>query len=433
MAALMLVIAAICVVAGTWQISRFEQSVRDNNALDANARAAAVALTSANVPLVNHGPAPGRDAIRYRAVTAAGSYVPGAQQLLINQSVNGTEGFFVLTPLRTSAGELLVVRGFVAAKSDGTPPDKIAAAPTGAVRITGRLQTPSTRNDGTAQLGSGVIGSINPAEQAARRGEPTYDAYVTLTAGQPGTAGLTVLPDPDLSNPAGGAYEWQHFAYIIQWYLFALLALLAPFLIARHEVRDARHQFLGIDPATEQFAGSLGEDDRPQLSAAPSGGGGAGGGLALRDGATLARRDGPTAEQWQRAARLADRYGRSLRMGDGPPSNDSRRLGRARRTGADRRAPTTTTVTDSAAGVHRSNDGYHGSYNDYLWEIALADGNTPDISLRPPPDPARRRPVLTSPLLRSQRRTTPRRRPRPDRPRPGARRSSRAPARPVVP
>jgi cytochrome oxidase assembly protein ShyY1 len=389
MAALMLAIAAICVVAGTWQISRFEQSVRDNNALDANAQAAAVPLTTMGVPLVNHGPAPGRDAIRYRSVTATGSYAAGAQQLVINQTVNGTYGLYVLTPLRTATGELLVVRGFVAAKSDGTAPAKVAAAPTGTVHITGQLQTPSTSKDGAAQLGSNLIGSINPAEQVARRGAATYDAYVTLAAGQPGTAGLTVLPDPDLSNPAGGAYEWQHFAYIIQWYLFALLALVAPFLIARHEVREARRQFLGIDPATEEFAGGLdGEPDRPQLAGANSGGGG----LALRDGATLARRDGPTAEQWQRAVRLADRYGRSLQLGDGPPGggngSGAGRLRRTRRTGAGRREQTTSSVTNSATGVHRSNDGYHGSYNDYLWEIALADGNTPDISLRPPPNPA---------------------------------------------
>jgi hypothetical protein len=114
--------------------------------------------------------------------------------------------------------------------------------------------------------------------------------------------------------------------------------------------------------------------------------------LALRDGATLARRDGPTAEQWQRAVRLADRYGRSLQLGDGPPGggngSGAGRLRRTRRTGAGRREQTTSSVTNSATGVHRSNDGYHGSYNDYLWEIALADGNTPDISLRPPPNPA---------------------------------------------
>jgi hypothetical protein len=35
----------------------------------------------------------------------------------------------------------------------------------------------------------------------------------------------------------------------------------------------------------------------------------------------------------------------------------------------------------SATDPARSPDRYHGSYNDYLWQLALADGNIPDISL----------------------------------------------------
>jgi hypothetical protein len=49
-----------------------------------------------------------------------------------------------------------------------------------------------------------------------------------------------VFSSPDLSNPAGGALEPQHFAYIVQWYLFAALALAAPFAMARAERRERR-------------------------------------------------------------------------------------------------------------------------------------------------------------------------------------------------
>ena len=56
---------------------------------------------------------------------------------------------------------------------------------------------------------------------------------------QPGTAGLIQIPAPDLSNPAGGAIEPQHLAYVIQWFLFAALALAAPFVMARAETRRA--------------------------------------------------------------------------------------------------------------------------------------------------------------------------------------------------
>ena len=81
------------------------------------------------------------------------------------------------------------------------------------------------------------------------------------------------MPAPDLSNPAGGALEPQHFAYVIQWYLFAILALAAPFVMARAETRDRPTGEIDAEPVF-------------QTAAAPS------------------RTD-------LRAATLADRYGRT--------------------------------------------------------------------------------------------------------------------------
>jgi hypothetical protein len=64
-----------------------------------------------------------------------------------------------------------------------------------------------------------------------------WPAYGVLIGGQPGTESLTVIPNPDLSNPAGGAVEPQHAAYVVQWFLFAALALAAPFVLATAERR----------------------------------------------------------------------------------------------------------------------------------------------------------------------------------------------------
>lgn len=365
----MFVVALICVAAGTWQISRFRQSVHDNDALIGNAHAAAVPLSTALVPLVNQGPAPGRAAIRFRTVTASGSYLAGGQQLVRNQAPDGTSGFYVLDPFRTSAGVLLVVRGFVADKGTGTPPAAIPPPPAGLVHLTGRLQTAGD--------------SINPAKQAARLGAPSYNAYLTLNADQPGSSGVSVLPDPDLSNPAGGAYEAQHFAYILQWYLFALLALAAPFVIGRSEVREARRRFLGLEPGAD-LGVEAGEDQNelPQLAA----GAAAGGVIATRSNGAPARRGEPTAEQWQHATYLADRYGRSLGVGRAAP------LGGAAGSGAPARRQSVEhndRITTTAAGLHRSQDAYHGSYNDYLWQLAMAAGAAPEISMPPTPDPSR--------------------------------------------
>jgi cytochrome oxidase assembly protein ShyY1 len=377
MAALMLVVAVICIIAGTWQISRFNESVHDNDALDGNAHAATAPLTTGLVPLTGTAATPGRDAIRYRTVSATGTYLAGNQQLVVNQTLNNAVGFYVVDPLRTSEGVLLVVRGFVAQNADGTPPAKITAPPSGTVVVTGRLQTASTTHDDAGQPGPGLIVSVNPTEQAARLGQPIYNAYLSLNSGQPGSSGVTALPEPDLSNPAGGAYEAQHFAYIIQWYLFALLALAAPFVISRHEVHEARKQYLGLDPGAEELGLDEGpEPARAQLAAGSS----PDGTLAVREGGGVAHYAGPSEQEWQRAAELADRYGRSLGR-ERPAGLRGQRLGGRSARGARTRGG----LANSANGVHRSDDAHHGAYNDYLWEIALSDGATPDVSLRPEP------------------------------------------------
>jgi cytochrome oxidase assembly protein ShyY1 len=388
LALLMLVIALICIGAGSFEVHRFQEKRHDNGKLKANAHAPTVPLTTSLVPLAGQGPAPGSAAIRYRTVTATGTYLPHAEQYVGNQTQGGRQGFYVLTPLRTASGTLLVVRGFVAATARETRPAHIAAPPAGTVRIAGRLQTAQTGRDQQGRLGHDEITSINPGEQAARLGTPVFQAYVTLTAGQPGTAGLRAVPEPQLSNPTGGAGELQLFSYVLQWYVFALLALIAPFLFSRSEIRDARRRFLGIDPD----AAELGlEEPRTALplDAAP-----AAGALAVREGGSLAKRGEPTSQEWERAARLADRYGRSLGVdAPVPPPGAAEQRPPARRRRIQgvpdvvREAPA---PASSAAVPHRSVDTYHGSYNDYLWQLALADGaDVPEVVERPDPRPPR--------------------------------------------
>lgn len=383
LALFMLVVAGLCALAGTWQISRYQQTVHDNNAMRANFHAAAVPLSTSLVPLVGQAPAPGRDAIRYRPVTTSGRYVAGSEQYLANQSQHGVVGFYVLDRFRTAAATLLVVRGFVRQAADGTPP-RVSPPPTGPVSISGRLNTAETGPDGAGRLGQHVVISINPGEQMARIASPVYDGYLNLVAGQPGTAGVKVLPNPSLANPAGGAAEWQHMAYIVQWYLFALLGLAAPFVMARHEIRDARHLYLGYDPDEVEFGIEPVEaGGRLELpSGAEPDGTSPEGALAVRSQSALVGHRQPTRQEWEQAARLADRYGRSIgtrRSDKATPPPEPRRPRVPQRVGHDYVAP------NSRVRPHRAVDSYHGAYNDYLWELGLADGDTPDVVLPAPP------------------------------------------------
>ena len=354
-AAAMFVLAMGCVAAGTWQIFRFEQSVHDNRALTGNAHAATVALSPSLVPL--GGPAPGRDAIRFRTVTVTGSYLADVT-VASGKIVNGDGGSYIVSPLRTADGIIAVERGFLAADRSGHLPP-VPAAPAGTVTLTGRLDT---FNSGDAASASA---------QARQSGVPLYPAVLKLAASQPGGDGLVTLPKPDLDNPAGGAYSAQHFAYVVQWYVFALIALAAPFVLARREVAEAQRRFLGVDAGELELGTQLESASRakPDSSGAE---------VVVRRGAEVATANGVDTPQLARAKRLADRYGRALSIGADIPSPAA--------APAARRDPLpvgglTERVPESAEVPHRSHDSYHGSYNDYLWQLGLADGaaQAPDL------------------------------------------------------
>jgi cytochrome oxidase assembly protein ShyY1 len=271
---LMLVVALACIAAGTWQIARFEGKVGANDELRTNAHAR-IAPVGEVLPLVQQGATPKRDSIELRQVSVTGSYQADRQVMVRQVSLDGSNGYWVLTPLRTADATLLVVRGFVAMTGSGSPPTNLPAPPAGPVHLVARVQPGDTRTDNFGRIPAGQVDSVNPRQQAMRLGGPVYDGFVQLEPGQPGTNGVTAIPAPDLSNPAGGALEPQHLAYVVQWYIFAALALAAPFVMARAETR---HQ-----PTGEFDADGDGEPE-PQL----------------------------TPEE-QRAAKLAARYGRAVR------------------------------------------------------------------------------------------------------------------------
>jgi cytochrome oxidase assembly protein ShyY1 len=264
--ALMLLVAVMCVLLGVWQMARLSSKHDTNITLRHNAHAAPEAVTTL-LHQVGTAPTPSRTAVQFRQATATGSYDGAHQSLLRNQTINDDNGYLVVTPLRMRGATLLVVRGFITGLSATiTAP----APPPGRVNVAVRLWPPSTSPDKAAHLAHGQVESINAAEQAARLGTAVLDGYGNLLPGQPGTAGIVAIPPPDLSNPAGGVPEIQHLAYVIQWFLFAGLAVAAPIVMARAEVGRPTGEI----------------DDE----AAPT----------------------PTPEQ-ARQARLADRYGRARR------------------------------------------------------------------------------------------------------------------------
>lgn len=279
----MLVIAVVCVALGSWQIARLQLKHDDNDILRANAHKPAQPISAVLAP----GAHPSTDQIDFRQVRAQGVY-DAADQLLVRQrNVGDDTGYLVLTPMRMDSATVLVVRGFIS--GGGTATVTAPAPPTGPVTVSLRLRPAETGAERLDAVPAGQVDSINPAAQATRLGTTVLDGYGELLGGQAGSAGLVAVPSPDLSNPAGGAVEPQHLAYIIQWYLFAALALAAPFAMARADSRHAEADSREIDDIDEiDELPPVGELDRAPRAALPA---------------------TPSAEQ-ARTQRLADRYGR---------------------------------------------------------------------------------------------------------------------------
>ena len=234
LAALCLLAAAVCVMAGVWQYHRWHGKHATNAELRASAATAPVPVGDL---LRTDRPLPPAD--RFRMVTARGTWDAAGELYVRQRQVNSALAFLVVTPLRTDDGRtLLVVRGWQAATGSATQRPATPAPPPGEVALVGRAY-PSEHGGIGANLPDRQIQRIDTAAIGSRLGVTVYDGYVELADQQPDPGNLAVLPAPDLTNPAGGADEWQHLAYVAQWFCLAALALAAPFLLAVLERRDA--------------------------------------------------------------------------------------------------------------------------------------------------------------------------------------------------
>jgi cytochrome oxidase assembly protein ShyY1 len=222
-----LVLVPSFILLSRWQIHRLEDRRAANALVEQNNAAAPVpvgTVLTAGSPLTSVG-----DAQAWRQVTATGTYDASRQVLVRKRPMDGQNGFFVVTPLVTDSGAVLVVnRGWLAASVGSTAAQPAPAPPTGEVTVTGRVRpSEAAPHPQPSDLPSGQVTDLDvslvvPAGQV-------YPAYVELTGSEPAqSADLTLIPLPDLS-------EGPHLSYAIQWVLFAGVAVVGFIILARRE------------------------------------------------------------------------------------------------------------------------------------------------------------------------------------------------------
>jgi surfeit locus 1 family protein len=207
--------AAAFMVLGHWQWSK--GNLRERQA------AAFARGTDEALPL---GARPMEEVARFQRIRVTGKLDPTHQFLLDNRTNGGRPGYEVLTPLDRGAGQdlILVNRGWIPFSGFREKLPDVSFVSDGEIEVTGRvddlpvegLESGRAAPDANAPWPK-VTSYPHPKELSAMLGRPIEPRIVLL----------------DASAPNGYVREWQppgmtaerHWAYGVQWYAFAALAI----------------------------------------------------------------------------------------------------------------------------------------------------------------------------------------------------------------
>ncbi|GAB7047954.1 SURF1 family cytochrome oxidase biogenesis protein [Catenuloplanes indicus] len=234
--ALALAAAAVMVLLGNWQLSRYQERTAINDRIDRADSVAPVPLgetVAAPTATGTPGPAPGQDA-EWTRVTVTGVYDPAHEILARSRTVAGQVGFEVVTPLRLADGTaVLVDRGWIPPADGGAlARPAIPPAPAGTVTVIGKIRLSESKAGAVERLdGRLETRRIGLAMLAPELPYPIYGTFLQLTEQQPAADPIFTQIEARHEN------AWQNGGYAVQWWLFAALTLVGFAWAARREAR----------------------------------------------------------------------------------------------------------------------------------------------------------------------------------------------------
>jgi cytochrome oxidase assembly protein ShyY1 len=207
-----------------WQLSRLDQKKSFNATLTAHSNAPVLKvedIVSTDI-----------ESIEWRRVQLSGSYLTDKIVTVINRSQNGTAGYDVLVPFRTTNNEtFLINRGFMQLSM---PLPTLRTTP---LTVLGYIRDTQSR---------GTLGAIDSTDAAVREFQRFDIPLISERLGVD-TPPLFVqlrneLPAPTEQWPAPVSLpelnEGTHLSYAVQWFFFALTALVAWVVVVRRKMRE---------------------------------------------------------------------------------------------------------------------------------------------------------------------------------------------------
>jgi surfeit locus 1 family protein len=214
-------LAAIFVRLGFWQLTRLDERQAENALGEQRLAIAPVALADLLATA-------GEDlsSIEYRPVIVTGAFDTEEEVLIRSQVELGQAGFHVITPLRSDQGSVLVNRGWVPLIMDAPPVD--AVAPAGPVDVEGWIHLNEPRPRFGAEEPAGHNDVFNRVDIDRIASQLPYEVAPVYVVAMGDDTELPLPTDPpDFSN------EGPHLGYALQWFGFALVALVGFFFLVR--------------------------------------------------------------------------------------------------------------------------------------------------------------------------------------------------------
>lgn len=202
-----------------WQWRRLDQRLSYNNQISSAQEKSVTAF----ITLAPSGNIENTSDL-YRNVNASGVFLFNDQYLVRKKSLDSEAGLWVVTPFKTSQGQVFnVVRGWVAAGASASTSPELSKFDDVTYTISGRLRQISPTN----------LIEPNDLPPGQRAGiDPRYgDAYFELVNSEPAlnTPEVIVLPMPTLT-------EGTHRSYAIQWLFFMGMLIIGYFILLRNDL-----------------------------------------------------------------------------------------------------------------------------------------------------------------------------------------------------